>query len=82
MPHDGCKSHNTTKRPVWCDELVTLGYGPPLPAPIPAVQTTLCAIDLPNLHKFIQETDTAVLNECDDEGVHTPLLLDSLELAL
>ena len=62
--------------------MVTLGYGPPLPAPIPAVQATLCAIDLPDLHKFIQETDTAALNECEEEGVHTPLLLDSLDLAL
>ena len=67
---------------MWCEELVTLGYGPPLPAPIPAVQATLSAIDLPSLHKFIQETDTAALSECDEEGVHSPLLLDSLDLAL
>ena len=59
-----------------------MGYGPPLPAPIPAVQATLSAIDLPNLHKFIQETDSASLNECEEEGVHAPLLLDSLDLAL
>lgn len=46
------------------------------------MQATLSAIDLPNLHKFIQETDVAALSECDEEGVHTPLLLDSLDLAL
>lgn len=62
--------------------MVTLGYGPPLPAPIPAVQATLSAIDLPDLHKFIQETDSAALSECEEEGVHAPLLLDSLDLAL
>ena len=59
-----------------------MGYGPPLPAPIPAVQATLCAIDMPNLHKFIQETYTTALSECEEEGWHTPLLLDSLDLAL
>ena len=79
---DGCKLQNATKGPVWGDELVTLGYGPPLPTPIPAVQPALSAIDLPNLHKFIQETDNATLSECNEEGVHTPLLLDSLDLAL
>ena len=59
-----------------------MGYGPPLPAPIPAVQTTLSAIDLPELHQFIQENDTAALTDCDDEGVHQPLLIDSLDLSL
>lgn len=59
-----------------------MGYGTPLPAPIPAVQATLSAVDLPNLHKFVQETDTAALSECEEEGGHTPLLLDSLDLAL
>ena len=42
----------------------------------------MCAIDLPNLHKFIQEADATTLSKCDEEGVHTPLLLDSLDLAL
>jgi hypothetical protein len=59
-----------------------MGYGPPLPAPIPAVQTTLSAIDLPELHRFIQENDNTALTNCEDEGGHTPLLLDSLDLAL
>ena len=59
-----------------------MGYGPPLPAPIPAVQTTLSAIDLPELHQFIQESDTTALADCDEEGVHQPLLIDSLDLSL
>jgi hypothetical protein len=59
-----------------------MGYGPPLPAPIPAVQTTLSAIDSPEIHQFIQECDTAALTNGDDEGGHAPLLLDSLDLAL
>ena len=61
--------------------MVTLGYGPPLPAPIPAVQTTMTAIDVPEFHAFIQEYDIAVINEVDDEGMHGPLLLDTLDLA-
>lgn len=59
-----------------------MGYGPPLPAPIPAVQTTLSAIDLPELHQFVQDGDSAALTNGDEEGGHTPLLLDSLDLAL
>ena len=59
-----------------------MGYGPPLPAPIPAVQTTLSAIDLPELHKFVQESDATALADCDEEGVHQPLLIDSLDLSL
>jgi hypothetical protein len=59
-----------------------MGYGPLLPAPISVVQATLCAIDMPYLHKFIQETDTTALSECEEEGGHTPLLLDFLDLAL
>ena len=60
---------------------MVLGYGPPLPAPIPAEHTTLTAIDIPEFHAFIQETDTVAINEADDEGLHTPLLIDSLDLA-
>ena len=59
-----------------------MGYGPPLPAPIPAVQTTLSAIDLPELHQYVQECDTTALTECDEEGGHLPLLIDSLDLSL
>lgn len=59
-----------------------MGYGPPLPAPIPAVQTTLSAIDLPEPHQLVQENDTATLVNSDEEGGRIPLLLDSLDLAL
>ena len=59
-----------------------MGYGPPLPAPIPAMQTTLFAIDLPELHQFVQENDTTALANGKEEGGHTPLLLDSHDLAL
>ena len=69
------------KTQTWCNDMVSLGYGPPLPAPIPAVQTTMAAIDVPEFHSFIQESDIAVINEADDEGVHGPMLLDSLDLA-
>ena len=69
------------KTQVWNEDMVALGYGPPLPAPIPAVQTTLTAINIPEFHTFIQETDTVAINEADEEGLHTPLLIDSLDLA-
>ena len=59
-----------------------MGYGPPLPAPVHAVQTTMSAIDLPELHQFVQENDIVALANGDEEGGHTQLLLDSLDLAL
>ena len=60
---------------------MAMGYGPPLPAPIPAVQVTMAATDVPDFHTFIQEADTVAVNETDEEGLHAPLLLDSLDLA-
>ena len=77
-----CLTLQGNKEPAWNSELVAMGYGPPLPAPIPAVQTTLSAIDLPELHQFVQENDTAALANSDEEGGQIPLLLDSLDLAL
>ena len=59
-----------------------MGYGPPLPAPIHAVQTTLSAIDLPELHRFVHDNDIAARANVDEEGGQTPLLMDSLDLAL
>ena len=65
----------------WNGNLVEMGYGPPLPAPIPAVQATLAAIDIPEFHTFIQEIDAVAVSEADEEGLHAPLLLDTLDLA-
>jgi hypothetical protein len=59
-----------------------MGYGPPLPAPIPIIRTTLSPIGLPELHRFIQDCDTATLADYDDKGLHLPFFLDSLDLAL
>jgi hypothetical protein len=69
------------KGQAWSEELTKLGYGLPLPAPIPVVQTTLVAIDMPKSHSCVQELDTAAINDLDEEGVHAPLLLDTLDLA-
>jgi hypothetical protein len=72
---------NNNKGPTWNEELVAMGYDLPLPASILAVQTTLSAIDLPDIHKFIQENDTATLTNCEEEGAQFSMLLDSLDLA-
>ena len=69
------------KNQTWNEDLQKMGYGHPLPAPIPAVQTTIAAIDVPEFHSCIQELDIAAINDVDDEGVHAPLLLDTLDLA-
>ena len=69
------------KGQAWHEDLTKLGYGPPLPAPIPAVQTTLTAIDVPEFHRCVQELDATALNDVDEEGGHAPLLLDTLDLA-
>ena len=73
---------NNNKGPSWNEKLVAMGYGLPLPAPIPAVQTTLSAIDLHELHKFIQENDTVTFTNYEEKDAHMPLLIDSLDLAL
>lgn len=73
---------NINKGSTWNGELLAMGYGSPLPAPILVVQTILSAIDLPKMHKVIQDNDTTTLIDCDDEGIHLPLLIDSLDLAL
>ena len=65
----------------WCEDLVKLGYTAPLPAPIPAVQATIAAVNIPEFHSYIQEADLAALGDTDDEGLHAPLLLDTLDLA-
>ena len=69
------------KAQAWCEDLVKLGYAHPLPAPIPAVQSTIAAINIPEFHTNLQEADLAVLSDTDEEGLHSPLLLDSLDLA-
>lgn len=69
------------KGQTWYEDLQKMGYGQPLPAPIPAVQTTIAAIDVPEFHSCIQEMDLAAINDVDGEGVHAPLLLDTLDLA-
>ena len=65
----------------WHGNMVEMGYGPPLPAPIHVVQVTVAAINFPEFHAFIQEIDTVTVNETDEEGLHAPLWLDTLDLA-
>ena len=55
-----------------------MGYSLPLSAPIP----TISAIDLLDLHKFIQESDIAALTNCEEGGAHLPMLHDSVDPAL
>ena len=69
------------KSQAWCEDLTKLGYAAPFPAPIPAVQSTIAAISIPEFHTYIQEADLAALSDTDEEGLHAPLLLDSLDLA-
>ena len=60
--------------------MTKLGYTTPLPAPIPAVQSTIAAISIPEFHSSVQQADLTAIGDVDDEGLHTPLLLDSLDL--
>lgn len=56
--------------------MVTLGYGLPLPALIPTIQTTIVAINIPKFYTCVQEPDLVALNDTDDEGLHVHFLLD------
>jgi hypothetical protein len=69
------------KGQAWYEDSTKMGYGPPLPAPIPAVQTTLAAIDVPEFHSCVHELDLIAINDVDEEGVHAPMRLDTLDFA-
>ena len=45
------------KGQTWYEDMQKMGYDQPLPAPIPAVQTTIATIDVPEFHRCIQEMD-------------------------
>jgi hypothetical protein len=65
----------------WLPDLITMGYGEPLPAPVPAVQATLATLDAPPIHEYIQTQDRGALLEIDEEGEHPPLLLTTLDVS-
>lgn len=69
------------KQSAWIPDLVSRGYGEPLPAPAPAVQATLATIAAPEIHKYIQDIDTTALQDVDEDGEHAPLLLTTLDLS-
>lgn len=68
-----------TKVQAWCEELITLGYGPPLLASTHSVQATIAVIDVPEFHTYIQESNLMALNDADEEGQFAPLLVDTLD---
>lgn len=72
---------STSLHGLWSSDLISVGYGDPLPAPSPAVQATLASLRSMEIHSFIQEQDKAALLDCDDDGEHAPLLLATLDLS-
>lgn len=65
----------------WGPDLLALGYDETLPAPSPAVQATLAGLDVREIHEFIQTQDRAALLDRDEEGMHAPLFLTTLDLS-
>ena len=45
------------------------------------MQATLACIDDVEIHNFIQKTDLEAFANKDDEGVHAPMLLATLDLS-
>lgn len=78
---DSCIQISSHSVAEWHTDLQELGYKDPLPAPSPAVQATLAALDAPAIHQFILEKDLAALHDVDDEGEHAPLFLSTLDLS-
>ena len=60
---------------------MALGYGEPLYVPAPAIQATIACIADPKFHEFIQIADKNAMADQDEEGVHAPLLLATLDLS-
>ena len=61
--------------------MVKLGYKDPLFVPSPVVQVILVAIKEPEIHAFIQNIDLFSLVDKDEDGEHTPLLLEVLDFS-
>lgn len=57
-----------------------IGYDNLLPPPIPAVQATLSAIQLPEIHKYIHDHDRLICEQSVDREL--PMLLTVVDLAL
>ena len=66
----------------WQPELLALGYKPPLPPPISAIQATLSAIQNFEIHDFVQQSDLAAIEAADEESESAVLLLTILDLSL
>ena len=66
----------------WHPELLALGYKPPLPPPIPAIQATLSAIQNSEIHDFVKQSDLAAIEAADEESESAVLLLTILDLSL
>lgn len=60
---------------------MALGYDNTLPAPSPAVQATLVGLDVREIHDYIQSQDRAALTDLDEDGMHAPLFLTTLDLS-
>lgn len=56
-----------------------MGYDIPLPPPIRAVQATLSAIQLPEIHKYIQDHHSLICEQSVDGEL--PMLLTVVDLA-
>ena len=68
--------------PEWHPDLVAMGYKPPLPPLIPAIQATLSAIQNTEIHDFVQQNDLAALEAVGEESESASLLLTILDLSL
>lgn len=75
-----CETTNT-KTQARYKNLVTIGYGLPLVAPIPVVQTAIVAINIQQFHTCVQGVYLATLSDTDDKCLHTHFLLEFLDLA-
>ena len=72
---------NSKNLPGWHPDLAARGYKDPLPAPIPAVQATLAAMNPAELHQFVQTNDLESLDKSETlENGETLLLLNTLDL--
>jgi hypothetical protein len=66
----------------WHPELETLGYKDPLPVPIMGIQATLSAIQMPEIHVFVQKADLDMIEAAGEESENLPLFLTMLDLAM
>ena len=66
----------------WHPELEAMGYKDPLPVPIIGIQATLSAIQMLEIHAFVQKADLDTIEAAGGDSEDLPLFFTMLDLSM